>query len=136
MNRSFEWSLQPVVSLINSIIYRSQRLDNLRKNLQIQISFDKYYKYKGENVPKILESFIGKVVQCAQNLNILEISDPILFRMCLNFDVDFKFIDDPDLLLDRFYETLRLVEIQMKTISKEIVKRMVKLTRHQRRNNS
>lgn len=111
--------------MINSIIYRSQRLDNLKKNLNISVIFNKKFNYVGENVPHILEPFIAEIVQSAQNLNLLEISDPVLFRMCLNYNANFVFFNNINITLDNFEKTLSSVQKQMQTIADELLKRMV-----------
>lgn len=130
--RSFEWSLQPVVDTLFAIVFRSQRLDNLKKTLRISFTFDKYFQYKGHNVPWLLQPIISQVVQCAQNLNILELSDPALFRLCLNPRVSFAFRDDPPRLFADCVEGLSRVEAQMAEISKEIVRRLVGVIRRSR----
>lgn len=106
-------------------MFRSQRLDNLKKTLRISFTFDKYFKYQGHNVPFLLQPVISQVVQCAQNLNILELSDPALFRLCLNPRVSFAFRDDPHRLFAECVEGLSLIETNMGSISAEIVRRLV-----------
>lgn len=127
--RSFEWTLQPVVSTLLSIVFRSQRLDNLQKTLNISFTFDKYFQYKGHNVPCLLRPLISQVVQCAQNLNILELSDPLIFKLCLNPKVAFVFRDEAKVIFGECRNALLLIEGRMGSISGEIIKRLVGVTR-------
>ena len=117
------------MGLVNAIVYRSQRLDNLNKTLNITVRFDKDWNPKAQNVPFVLKSSINQIVHCAQNLNILEISDETLFRLCLNFKVEFKFVNEMKLLLVSAERVIRLVEEQTVAISGEILKRLVSVTR-------
>lgn len=108
-----------------AVVFRSQRLDNLTKTLRISFTFDKYFQYQGHNVPALLAPVIGAVVQCAQNLNILELSDAALFRLCLNPALSFTFLGDAERLFATCVAGLALVQRQMGAISAEIVRRLV-----------